>query len=427
MGPWLQPPASSCKSRPQARQNALSGRTGLIGKAVLALLLSLLMCSVGIAGFAGVPGTETERNARSGSPVLSGNLPGPPLTSLDDSGVSAVLDEVQSELEALPSYSWKELVGDVLSGKGPDWKRIGLYISGKVLGQVVTIVPFLGKLILVCVVMGLLEIIASSITRNGAAHVATWACFLVLAVMAWSSFQQCADMARQAVNDLLTLLYALVPVMAGLTASSGAPISAAALHPLVLGAGYVVATVITDIALPLLFTATAMEFAAGLGVEGRVSGASELLRQVAMMVIGVTMASFVGVVVSQRASAGVADGVALRTAKYLSSTFVPVAGKMVSDTMEMFFLASSALRSALGVAGSVLVLAVASLPLIRILGVLLAWKLAAASCSAFLPSRAGKSMRAVSSAIGLVATSVGVTAFVFVICISLVAGAVRAF
>lgn len=427
MGARVQP-SSTCRGfLLRARGNVSSKRARVIAGAILVLGLYLMVWAPITEASVGVPGEANKGNVPFEFPALSGNLPAPSLASLDDSGVSAVLDEVQSELQTLPSYTWRELVGDVLSGKGPDWKRIGRYVSGKVLGEVVTIVPFLGKLILVCVVMGLLEIIASSMTKDGAASIATWACFLVLAVMAWSSFQQCADMARGAMDNLLTLLYAFVPVMVGLIASSGAPISAATLHPLVLGTGYMVVTVVSDIALPLLFTATAMEFAAGLGAEGRVSGASELLRQVALVIIGVMMASFVGVVVSQRASAGVADGVALRTAKYLSSTFVPVAGKMVSDTMDMFFVASSALRSALGMAGSVLVLAVTSLPLVRILAVLLAWKLAAALCSPFLPSGAGKSMKAVSSAIGLVATSVGVTAFVFIICVSLVAGAVRAF
>ena len=390
------------------------------GKSLGAVLVIGVCFAVLLAGTGRAGGTS----GSTASPV-SESLSGSPLDSLTTSGVSALLDEVQSELEALPSYGWRDLVEDILSGKGPDWNKIGRYISGRVLGEVMTVVPFLGKIILVCVVTGLLDIMASSLTKGGATTVATWACFLVLAVMAWSSFQQCAETARGALNNLLTLLYAFIPVMVGLAASSGAPVSAATLHPLVLGTGYLVATVISDIALPMLLTATAMEFAAGLGTEGRALGAAELLRQVALVLIGVTMASFVGVVVSQRASAGVVDGVALRTAKYLTSTFVPVAGKMVSDTMDMFFVASSALRLALGLAGAVLVLAVTSLPLVRILAVLLAWKLATALCSVFLPTGAARSMKAVSSAIGLVATSVGITAFVFVICMALVAGAVR--
>lgn len=391
-----------------------------------ACLLSLIAGVITVV-YGPAPAVFAQEGAGATGGVGVGGIPGPSLETLDDSGVSAVLDQVQSELETLPSYSWRELAGDVLSGKGPDWKRVGAAVSAKVFGEVVTVVPFLGKLILICVVMGLLEILASSLSKDGVASVATWACFLVLALMAWSSFRQCAEIAREALDALMSLLYCIVPVLCGLAASSGAPVSAATLHPLVLGTGYMVATVISDIAFPLLFTATAMEFAAGLGVEGRVSGVSDLLRQVSLVLIGVMMASFVGVVVSQRASAGVADGVALRTAKYLSSTFVPVAGKMVSDTMDMFFVASSALRSALGVAGAILVLAGSALPLARILLILLAWKVATALCAVFLPPGAARSMKAVSSAIALVATSVGLTAFVFVICVSLVAGAVRVF
>ena len=44
---------------------------------------------------------------------------------------------------------------------------------------------------------------------------------------------------------------------------------------------------------------------------------ANLMRQVAFIGMGLVMTSFVGVVVGQRAASGVADGVALRTAKYV--------------------------------------------------------------------------------------------------------------
>ena len=48
-----------------------------------------------------------------------------------------------------------------------------------------------------------------------------------------------------------------------------------------------------------------------------------------------------------------ADGMAYRTAKYMSGTFIPVAGKLVSDTMDMFFCSADSLRSAMGLAGCI--------------------------------------------------------------------------
>jgi len=228
-------------------------------------------------------------------------------------------------------------------------------------------------------------------------------------------------------ENLRAAFFAFVPALLGLTAASGMPVTAGVLHPLVFGMGGLVAVFILDVAFPLVQTSVAMDMAGNLGGGERAAGVAVMLRQAASLGMGVFLACFVGIVAGQRAAAGVADGMAYRTAKYMSSTFIPVAGKMVSDSMEMFFWSAHGLKSAVGLAGVVALLGCVFAPLVRILLCAITWRVALAVLGPLCGVHIQKSMKSIADGVVLLAVSVFVTSFVFVICLSLVSRAANPF
>ena len=62
----------------------------------------------------------------------------------------------------------------------------------------------------------------------------------------------------------------------------------------------------------------------------------------------------------------------------MSGTFIPVAGKLVSDTMDMFFCSAYSLKSAIGLVGSIALFGALFSPLLEILSCLVVWKISVA-------------------------------------------------
>src|SRR5690606_42087626 len=93
------------------------------------------------------------------------------------------------------------------------------------------------------------------------------------------------------------------------------------------------------------------------GVGGAVHGVAEfplsrlsgLLPHGALTVLGLGFTVFLGVMVIRGAIAPVADGVALRAAKFLAGTFIPVVGGMMADAVEVVVGGSLLVKNALGV------------------------------------------------------------------------------
>ena len=111
----------------------------------------------------------------------------------------------------------------------------------------------------------------------------------------------------------------------------------------------------------------------------------------------------------------------------MSSTFIPVAGKMVGDTMDMFFHSIFALRSAVGIAGILAVVGVVFSPIVKVIACLAAWKVALAVLGPTCGPKVRRSLQAMVSGVTFLAVTLFATSFVFIICLSLVAQAAKTF
>ncbi len=387
--------------------------------------VALLAFAVPRAAFACPAGSkDVVFFALTGSPT-AGESSDAPMRALDEQGITDPIDRVFEEVTRSGAKGWREIVSDILSGKGIDFKEIGASLVRGALGDLLSAVGILGKIMLIGVAVASLEILSETVSPNGSNKIAIWACHIALVLLAVFSFKDVLGIARGAMDALRTAFFALIPALTGLSLVSAAPVTATVLHPLVFGMGTVASVFILDLAFPLIYTSVALDLGGNLGGGDRAGGVAAMLRQVAFLATGVVMSAFVGVVVGQRAAAGLADGVAYRTAKYVSSTFIPIAGKAIGDTMDMFFVSAYGLRAAIGIAGSIGLFGLAFSPLLKVLSCLLVWKVSAAFLGPLVGKSVSRSLKAMADGIAFLAVSLFATTFVFIICLSLVAQAAR--
>lgn len=387
------------------------------GRGIWALLVLLTLASVA----SGIPFCR-QANAATAPGAL-----GAPLQGLEDSGLTKPIDDVFQGISRDGDISWQQIVKDIFTGKGLNFGRLLGSLGRSAASDLLINSKVLGRIILIGVVIACLEVLTDTIAPGGSSKIAVWASHLALIVLAIMSFNQVLALARNALDTVRTAFFAFIPALTSLSLVSGAPVTAAVLHPLVFGMGTVVSVFVVDVAFPMIYTSIALDLGGNLTGGERASGIAVMLRQVAFLGTGLLMACFVGAVVGQKAATGLADGMAYRTAKYVTSTFIPLVGKPIGDTMDMFFVSAYSLRSALGVVGSVAVLAGVFSPFLQIISCLLVWKISAAALGPLCGPSVGKSLKSMSDGVLTVATAVFVASFCFVICLSLVAHAVRPF
>jgi stage III sporulation protein AE len=348
------------------------------------------------------------------------------LDNIEGSGLGVPIEQVFEEIFKQEGPSFKDIVQGILTGKGVKLKDCLKLLLGQALGNISGYAKILGQIILIGVTISCLNILGQTMAPDGSSRIAQTSAHMVLVLVAVLSFRDVLNVSVEAVNGLRTAFFAFIPVVTGMVLASGAPVTAGVLYPTVFGMGTFVSVFILDVAFPLIFTSIAIDLAGNLGGGERVSGVADVLRQTAFVGMGLLLSAFVGVVAGERAAAGVADGIALRTAKYMSSTFVPVAGKMVGDTMDMFFHSLFALRSAIGLAGSIALIGIVLSPLVKVFSCFVAWRIALALLGPTCGPQVKRLLQAMAGGVGLLAVVLFATSFIFIICLSLVAQAAKA-
>jgi len=135
------------------------------------------------------------------------------------------------------------------------------------------------------------------------------------------------------------------------------------------------------------------------------------------------MTVFLAVVAIQGAAGTVADGIALRTAKYLVGAFVPVVGGMLADSVELVVTSSLLLRNAANLLGLVAVFALVALPLVKLAVLVFIYRLVAAAIQPVGPGPVTASLQAMGDHIVLVAVATAVVGLMFFIVLSVMLAA----
>nr|WP_231571121.1 stage III sporulation protein AE [Paenibacillus sp. VKM B-2647] len=243
-----------------------------------------------------------------------------------------------------------------------------IIVSGKLLGSIMVLTVF----------SILLETLQSSFERNTVSKIAYAISFMVLVIIAVNSFSVAIGYAKTAIADMIQFMLAIVPLLLTLLASTGGVASVTILHPMIVFMVHTVGTAIYLIVFPLLFFSAVLHMVSSITDKYKVTQLADLLRNVSIGALGAFVTVFLGVISVQSTSGAIADGVAVRTAKYVTSTFVPVVGRMFSDASETVIGASMLVKNAVGLVGVVIILLLCAFPALKIITLALIYNVSGA-------------------------------------------------
>lgn len=258
-------------------------------------------------------------------------------------------------------------IGDVLTG-----------IVRYLLHEVIYSGRLIGTIVLLTVFCMILETVQSAFERGTVSKAAYAVACMVLLVLAANSFSAAFGYARDAIGGMVQFMMAMVPLLLTLLASMGNVVTVSVMHPLIVFMIYTVGNLIHAVVFPLLFFSAVLHIASSLSDRFKATQLADLLRSVAAGALGVLLTVFLGVITVQGATGSVTDGVALRTAKFVTGNFVPVVGRMFSDAADTVLSASVIVKNAIGIAGVVILLFLCLFPAVKIVALAVIYRLSAA-------------------------------------------------
>ena len=199
-----------------------------------------------------------------------------------------------------------------------------------------------------------------------------------LAVMAAASFGSLVRMVRETIESMQVLASVAMPALYAMMAASGQVVSATALQPLVLVGVNTACHLFKAVLLPLTVLAGVLFLVDSISDRFRLRNLAKLLKTITVWVTGAITLVFTIAVNLQKLSGNAVDAAAVKAAKFTIGTLVPVAGKNMSDAAETILACTNAVRNAAGIATVIGLGIIFAIPFVKLLVVMLVYRLAAA-------------------------------------------------
>ena len=223
-----------------------------------------------------------------------------------------------------------------------------------------------------------------------------------------------------AMQGCTVFMSAFIPVFAAILAAAGSAVTSASMSALLLGASQAVGYISNFVVVPLLSGYLAISIAASASPIIAKSGIADGIKKLSFWIMSLLTTVFIGILSIQTAVNASADNLALRTAKFIVGSSVPVAGTVLSEALTTVTASMGLLKSSIGVYG-IIGCCACFLPL---LAELLIWRIMLVICSCvsdlFSLSKLSCLLRSVDTVMSVIMGIILLTCAMFVISLSVV-------
>ncbi|PYZ94348.1 stage III sporulation protein AE [Salipaludibacillus keqinensis] len=301
------------------------------------------------------------------------------INQLNIDEISQFWDRIRHDYDGFLPEMQRDNFMDLLKNEQEfSFKSIGLGFLKFFFHEIFAQGKLLGTLILLTVFSMVLVHLQQAFEKHQVSKVAYAITYMVLIIIALNSFYVAMQLAESTIQIMNHFMVALVPLLLVLMASVGSLTSVALFHPMVMFIVHTSGLFVQYFILPLLLLSTLLSIVSTMTEHYKVSKLASLLRNIAVGSLGVFLTVFLGVLSVQGATAAVADGIAIKTAKFVTGNFIPVVGRMFTDAADTVMGASLLLKNTIGVLGLFILLLICTFPALKVLAISVIYSFASA-------------------------------------------------
>lgn len=346
------------------------------------------------------------------------------LDNMDLSEIEKYVENISKESDGLiPEVNIKELVLSLFKGNIlKNLEDIGKGIASFFFKEVISNFSIMGKLLILAIFCAILQNLHNAFEEDAIGKLAYGICYILVIIMAVGSFNTAMKIGVDAIDKMVGFMQALMPTLLALLAAVGGISSSAVFQPLLFSSITLITTFIKIFVMPLVLFSAVLSVLNNLSDSINISRLASLLKQVAIGALGLVLTAFTGVITVQGIASVSIDGATIRTAKFAVDNFIPIVGSFLSDAFDAVVSCSMILKNGIGIAGFIILLLICSFPLIKMLSIVLIYKVTSALIQPILDNQIVQCLNDMSNAMMVLLTCVLSVAVMFFMALTIIMG-----
>ena len=247
-------------------------------------------------------------------------------------------------------------------------------IKTAALSEIKTSIKIATSILVLALLSSIIKSLENSFSSKGITTVTNYIVFITVVTLTIVSFRDILSLCYTTIENIMGLVNVIIPIMISLLVLVGFPITSTALNPIFIGG----IAAINIIFKKFIFMAISIAFAIlvvnNLTNNIKLNRLSSFIKQINIVALGAVFTLYLGLVSIQGLYVTSFDKFTVKTAKFAVGNFIPVVGGFVSDSVDILLSSSQLIKNVFGGVGLVILVGICLIPIIKILSVILVYK-----------------------------------------------------
>ena len=247
-------------------------------------------------------------------------------------------------------------------------------IKTAALSEIKTSIKIATSILVLALLSSIIKSLENSFSSKGITTVTNYIVFITVVTLTLVSFRDILSLCYTTIENIMGPVNVIIPIMISLLVLVGFPITSTALNPIFIGG----IAAINIIFKKFIFVAISIAFAIlvvnNLTNNIKLNRLSSFIKQINIVALGAVFTLYLGLVSIQGLYVTSFDKFTVKTAKFAVGNFIPVVGGFVSDSVDILLSSSQLIKNVFGGVGLVILVGICLIPIIKILSVILVYK-----------------------------------------------------
>lgn len=269
-------------------------------------------------------------------------------------------------------------IKDLISGKA---NILDLFDKDKIkvtiFSELKTSIKIAASILVLALLSSIIKSLENSFSSSSISTVTNYIVFITVVTLTLISFKDILALCYATIENVIGLVNVIIPIMISLLVLVGFPITSTALNPIFIGGIAVINIVFKKFVFVAISLAFAILVINNVTNNIKLNRLSAFIKQINIVTLGAVFTLYLGLVSIQGLYVTSFDKFTVKTAKFAVGNFIPVVGGFVSDSVDILISSSQLIKNVFGGVGLVILVGICLIPVIKILSVILVYKVCA--------------------------------------------------
>ncbi|MBR4003713.1 MAG: stage III sporulation protein AE [Clostridia bacterium] len=247
-------------------------------------------------------------------------------------------------------------------------------------------------------------------------------CFVAIASVVLKLLLDLIDGVSSVITNIESQTEVIFPVLLTLINALGGVVTATSFQPLLAVLSVGITKLFTLILLPIFISSIIFGIVGNISKNIKLEKFSKFFTSLFGWIIGIVFTIFIAFLTIQGLTVSSIDSISLKTAKYAIKSYIPILGSYLSDGVGLILASSILIKNAIGATGLILIFATILFPIIKIIILILLFKLVSAILESISDEKVSNFLFNISKSLNMLSVCLLAVGFMFLISISLLMG-----